>query len=132
MKLNKTSRTILKLLGELLFIAALGNILSLFTVPGDVWSIKIVLSNALFSICIGFPAYKILAWYSIMLDRRIPWLKAPIKRLVYQVVGLTLFSGLIILLGIEIWNLFNHNLSLWDLLSESLPTLKVVYTFVFM
>lgn len=127
----KTKKIILTLLGELLFIAALGNILALFTVPGDVWSLKIVLSNSLFSICMGYPAFKAMGWFTQMLDRRIPWLKSPIKRLIFQVVGLTLLSGIIIMLGFMIWNLLNHGVSLGELLSSVLPTLKVVYAFVF-
>lgn len=132
MKQNKTSKKILKLLGELLFIAALGNILSLFTVPGDVWSLKIVLSNSLFSIAIGFPAYKSMGWFTQMLDRRIPWLKSPIKRLIYQLVGLTILSGFIIMLGLLIWNYFNQKVSFAELFKATLPILKVVYTFTFL
>ena len=128
----KTKKFILKLLAELLFLAALGNFLGLFTIPRDIWSLKIVLSNSFFSICIGFPAFKSMEWYSKMLDRRIPWLKAPIKRLIYQVAGLTLISGILILLGLEIWNLFNNNVSFSELFRASLPSLKVVYTFVFL
>lgn len=127
----KTKKIILTLLGELLFIAALGNILALFTVPGDVWSLKIVLSNSLFSICMGYPAFKAMGWFTQMLDRRIPWLKSPIKRLIFQVVGLTLLSGIIIMLGFMIWNFLNQGVSLGELLSSVLPTLKVVYAFVF-
>ncbi len=132
MKPNKKSKTILKLLGELLFIAALGNVLNLFTIPGDVWSLKIVLSNSLMSIAIGFPAYKSMRWFTEMLDRRIPWLKSPIKRLIYQLVGLTLLSGFIIILGILIWNYFNQKVSFADLFKATLPILKVVYTFTFL
>jgi two-component system LytT family sensor kinase len=132
MKTKKAYRTILILLGEMLFLGLLGNLLGLFTIPWEVWSLKVVFTNSIFSIAIGFPAFKGMGWFTKTLDRRIPWLKSPIKRLIYQVVGLILLSGMFIFIGFAIWHRAIGGHSLKGLLMEVRPTLKVVYTFMFL
>ena len=104
MKNKKAIRLIRVLLRDWLFIASLGNFLVMFMIPWDAWSLKIVLNNCMFSIGIGYPAMKGMAWISVLLERRYPWLEAPIKRLIYQVLSMSLFSALIIFLGFSIWS----------------------------
>jgi len=125
-------KILVRLLAEMLFIALIGNFLALFTVPGDVWSLKTVLTNSVWSIVIGFPAFKIMGWFTGTLDRKVPWLNSPIKRLIYQVVGLSLLSGIIIFIGFYIWHRALGMNSITTLLENTLPTLKVVYTFMFL
>ncbi len=132
MKRKKLRKIVLTLIAEMLFLSILGNLLVLITVPRDIWSLKILLSNCAFSIGIGLPAYKIMTWFTRTLDRRLPWLESPIKRLIFQVVGLTLFSSVIIFIGFSIWQWILGWHSLRTLLENTLPTLKVVYTFMFL
>ncbi len=48
----------------------------------------------MFSVAIGYPAMKGMAVdYHVSWNNGFPWLKAPIKRLIYQVLAMTLFSG---------------------------------------
>jgi two-component system LytT family sensor kinase len=68
----------------------------------------------------------------MILERRIPWLKMPIKRMIYQVVAMTLFSGLIIFIGFSIWLKMTEGLSFRDVMGFVLPSLKVVYIFMFL
>ena len=129
---KKAYKFILVLLRDWLFISSLGNLLVLFMIPWDAWSLKIVLNNCMFSIGIGYPAMKGMAWITMFLEKRIPWLEAPIKRLIYQVLSMTLFSGLIIFMGFSIWNKITLGLSFSEVLSGVLPSLKVVYIFLFL
>jgi hypothetical protein len=70
MKQKKAYKIILNLVRDWLFIAMLGNVLVMFMIPWDVWSLKIVLSNCMFSIGIGYPAMKGMAWiYQVYISR---------------------------------------------------------------
>lgn len=131
MKRKNLRKIVLTLIAEMLFIALLGNLIALFVVPRDVWSLKVVLSNCMYSLVIGFPAYKSMGWFTMTLDRRIPWLKSPIKRLIYQVAGLTLFSAVFIFIGFYVMHRAMGGHDFTSLLSHTLPLLKVVYIFMF-
>jgi hypothetical protein len=132
MKRKKVSRILLILLRDLLFLSLLGNILALFIYPWEFWSMKIVLTNCMFSIGIGYPAMKGMEWITKFLEKRFPWLESPIKRLVYQVLALTLFSAAIIFLGFFLWNMVSGGYDFVTVLKNGLPSLKVVYTFIFL
>ncbi|MEN8203684.1 MAG: histidine kinase [Bacteroidota bacterium] len=132
MTLKKPYRQVLVFLRDLLILCIIGNVLSIFTIPGEMWSLRIVLSNCLFSIGIGYPAWKGMAFWVLVLERRLPWLKFPIKRLVVQVLSLTIFTGLIIFFGFSIWVAVNENLNFHSVWISALPSLKVVYIFVFL
>lgn len=132
MKREKVQRAILILLRDLLILGILGNLLSIFIIPGDIWSVKIVLSNCLFSWAIGYPAMKGMGLITMILDKKLPWLDAPVKRLIYQVLAMTLFSALIIFLGFFFWNMINQGLSFAELIRNAIPSLKVVYIFIFL
>ena len=67
------------------------------------WSPQAVLRNCMFSIIIGYPAWKGMVYITRVLERRLPWLKYPIKRLVWQFLSLTLFAGLVIFIGFSVW-----------------------------
>jgi hypothetical protein len=85
----------------------------------------------MFSMAIGYPAWKGIIWITMVLERRIPWLKSPIKRMIYQVGAMTLFSGLIIFIGFSIWIKMTEGLGFLDVLGFVLPSLKAVYIFMF-
>jgi len=132
MTLKKTYKQIVKLIRDLLILCIIGNVLSIFTIPGEMWSIQVVLSNCLFSMGIGYPAMKGMMFLVMVLERKLPWLKFPIKRLVIQVLSLTLFTGLIIFAGFSIWIAMDANMDFQTVLESALPALKVVYIFVFL
>lgn len=132
MKLKKPYKRIWILLRDLLILSAIGNLLSIFTIPGDLWSVRLVLSNCLFSIGIGYPAMRGMMYIVALLDRKLPWLSFPIKRLVVQVLALTLFTGLIIFIGFAVWVGLDKNMNLASVLESAVPSLKVVYIFVFL
>jgi two-component system LytT family sensor kinase len=132
MNRKKVYRTILILLRDLLILILIGNILSIFTIPRELWSLEIFLNNCIFSMAIGYPAWKGMMWITMVLERRIPWLKSPIKRMIYQVMALTIFFGMIIFMGFYIWVSLSEGLSFKTIMSEALPSLKVAFIFMFL
>jgi sensor histidine kinase YesM len=132
MNWKRTRRFFLILLRDLLILVLIGNILSIFTIPGELWNLETVLINCAFSIAIGYPAWKGMVWIVKTLERRIPWLKSPVKRLVYQIVALSLFSGIVIFAGFYVWIRLSGGIS-FDMVKEDIfPSLRVAYIFMFL
>ena len=132
MNRKKVYKTLLILLRDLLILVLIGNMISLFTIPRELWSLEVVLRNCMFSVALGYPAWKGMIRITMILERQIPWLKSPIKRVVYQVVAMTLFSGLIIFIGFFIWIKLTEGFSLRSVIEFIIPSLKVVYIFMFL
>ena len=132
MNRNKARRFILILLRDLLILVLIGNILNVFTIDRELWSVETILRHCMFSVVIGYPAWKGMVWITLLLERRIPWLKAPIKRMIYQVAALTIFFSLLIFFGIFLWARLAQDLSLSMIMDEALPSLKIAFTFMFL
>lgn len=129
---KKVYKILLILLRDLLILILIGNILNIFTIERELWSLQTVLRNCMFSVAIGYPAWKGMTWIMLVLEGRIPWLKSPIKRMIYQVVALTLFFGLLILFGVFLWARLAQDLSFRMIMNEAFPSLKVAFTFMFL
>ncbi len=130
MSIKKPYKQILILLRDLLILVMIGNVLSIFTIPGELWSLEVVLRNCMFSILIGYPAWKGMVFIVLYLERKLPWLKYPIKRLVAQFVLLTIFAGIIIFIGFSLWIWLAQDLSLQAAMDDIIPSLKVAYIFM--
>jgi sensor histidine kinase YesM len=128
----RTRKFLLSLLKDLLILVTLGNLLAMFIVSPVHWSFQIVLSNCLFSIGIGYPSMKVMMFTATWLERKFPWLEMPVKRLIYQVLTLTLVSAVIIFIGFTVWLRFIQDIALSEILPIILPSLKVVYVFLFL
>jgi len=129
---KKVYKTILILLRDLLILVLIGNILNIFTIERELWSLETILRNCMFSVAIGYPARKGMTWSLRVLERRIPWLKSPIKRLIYQFTSLTLFFGLLIFIGFYLWTRLTKGLDFHVIMDEALPSLKVAFIFMFL
>ncbi len=99
MNTSKYLRILIRVLKEFLILAFLGNVISLFLMQVNLWTVEIFLNNCLFSILIGYPAWKGINYINLVLDRKLPWLKNPVKRLLVQVFSMTLFVGLAMSIG---------------------------------
>jgi sensor histidine kinase YesM len=132
MNWRKARKHILILLRDLLILILIGNILNAFTIERELWSVETILRNCMFSVAIGYPAWKGMVWITLLLERRIPWLKAPIKRMIYQVVALTIFFGLLIFFGFFLWARLSLDLSFGIIMEEALPSLKAAFIFMFL
>ncbi len=132
MNWRKARKHILILLRDLLILVLIGNILNAFTIERELWSVETILRNCMFSVAIGYPAWKGMVWITLLLERRIPWLKAPIKRMIYQIVSLTIFFGLLIFFGFYLWASLAQGLSFAMIMDEALPGLKAAFIFMFL
>ena len=132
MNRKQFNSSILRILRDFLILIAIGNGLSLFTIPLDQWTIGIFLSNCLFSVAIGYPAWKGMIWLVKWLERKIPWLSHPIKRLVYQVLSLFIFMSFIVFAAISVWIMISEDMEFSSAMDEILPGLKVAYIFLFL
>ena len=130
MKRKKIYRFLFTLVRDLMFLSVLGNGLSLFIIPLENWSPRIVLNNCLFSIAFGYPAMRGMMWITSVLEKRIPWLESPIKRVIYQFLALVFFSALVIFLGFYLWAKIYGFQDFGEVLRNVLPSLKVVYIFL--
>lgn len=132
MNLKKPYKQFLILLRDMLILVVIGNVLSIFTVPREMWTFQVVLKNCMFSILMGYPAWKGMVHIEWILGRKLPWLKYPVKRLVLQVLVMSLFAGIIIFIGFAIWIWLSEDLNLRSIISFIMPSLKVVYIFIFL
>jgi len=132
MKRKKLLRFLLILGRDFLILIAIGNILSIFTIARELWSVKIFFQNCMFSVAIGYPAWKGMFYITIFLERKLPWLKHPIKRMVYQVLTLFIFFVLVIFSGLSIWIMVSEDLSFATAAGEMIPSLKVAIIFMFL
>lgn len=132
MNWKRIRRFFLILLRDLLILVLIGNLLSIFNTPREMWSLETFLRNCLFSIAIGYPAWKGMTWIANVLERRIPWLKSPLKRVIYQVVSLSLFFGIIIFLGFFLWIRLSEDLNFDMIKEDMLAGLKPALIFMFL
>jgi len=129
MTLKKPYKQLLKVARDLIILVVIGNGLSIFTIPEGAWSVQVVLRNCMFSILIGYPAWKGMTYIEAVLARKLPWLTYPVKRLVVQFLTMTIFTGLIIFLGFLAWTGLFQSLNFRSVLQLIKPGLKVVSVF---
>jgi len=129
---KKTRRFLLILLRDLLILIVIGNLLSIFNIPKEMWSLETVLRNCLFSMGIGYPAWKGMTAIVYVLEKRIPWLKYPLKRVLYQILSLSLFFAVLICIGFFLWMRINQDLTFELIKNEAIPSLKVAFIFMFL
>lgn len=132
MKRKKVLRFLLILGRDLLILIVIGNVLSLFTIPRDLWSLEVFLRNCLFSVAIGYPAWKGMVYLTEKLEQKLPWLEHPVKRMIYQVLVLFIFFVLVIFAGLSVWIILSEDLEFSTAAGEMIPSLKVALIFMFL
>jgi sensor histidine kinase YesM len=130
MSLQKPTRPLLRLLRNFLILILIGNFITLFTVPLEMWTLKDLLRNCMFSILLGYPSWIGMGYLINWLEKKLPWLHYPIKRLVAQFLLMTLFAGAVIFAGLAIWFRISEDLSFRNALPFVLPSLKLAYLFM--
>jgi sensor histidine kinase YesM len=129
---NKILRSLLILGRDFLILIVIGNVLSLFTIERELWTLKLVLNNCVLSIAIGYPAWKGMMFITRTLEKKLPWLQHPIKRMVYQVLALFAFFMLIIFGGLALWITVSGELTFANAVEEMMPSVKVAIIFMFL
>lgn len=102
---NLLIKAVVRIIGFMLLLAFLGNAIVLFMIPFSEFTWKMVLSNSINSILVGGSFAIGVTWIVNQLDKKMPWLQNPGKRLLYQVlftVGYSLLVIAIVLLILKI------------------------------
>lgn len=92
----------------MLLLAAMGNVIMLIVYRGERISGQTVLYSSINSIIIGGTFAIAIGGLVNMLDKKLPWLYSPIKRLVVQFITTVLLSLLIIVLSIYFSGILMH------------------------
>jgi sensor histidine kinase YesM len=125
-----TGKKILRVLRDLLILILIGNGMVFFMEPDLRWNLLIFLTNCAFSIAIGYPSWKGIAYVFSLLDKRVPWLKFPIKRLVLQIVLLILLAVTVIIVAALIWILISEEVTFRNMGGTAIKNLKVIIPFL--
>ncbi len=120
----------LRVVRDLLILIVIGNGMVFFMEPDLRWNLLIFLSNCAFSIAIGYPSWKGIVYVFSLLDKRVPWLKSPIKRLALQVVLLILLSLIVIIVAAFTWALISEEVTFRNMGDTAIKNLKVIIPFL--
>jgi len=102
MKKSAFFKQLIKFLKEVSILILIGNGIVYFIMGYHEITISILLKNSLFSFIGGWPMLKGMSWFVAYLDKNIPWLLNPVKRLIYQSLGMILLCAFFILLAVSI------------------------------
>ncbi len=130
MKPGHSGKKLLILLRDLLILIILGNTIAYFMNPGFRWELSTFLSNCAFSIAIGFPAWRGSILLSNILEKKLPWLKFPIKRLIAQITLLVLLVTLTLVLVIAGWVILSKDITFQNIREFAFSGVKIVVIFM--
>lgn len=125
---NLFYRSTLTLLRDFLILILIGNTIGFFLFRNDVYSFPVFFLHSFYSIVVGYPLWKGGEWIVKFLDKRIPWLRHPVKRLFYQIAALILFCTLVIVVFTFFIVLFTSKVSFWNVFSSSIKGLEITLT----
>ncbi|MFY9152688.1 MAG: histidine kinase [Prolixibacteraceae bacterium] len=128
---NYPRKLIWKIPFMLALLIGMGNVIMIIFLPVNEYSWRIFLYASLNSVLIGGTFMFVLSAIVRYLDRILPWLQFPLKRLIYQFVLTTFFSLAVIVLAI----LFNGYFTRQELTSayfieSGLFMVKIGFTFI--
>lgn len=127
---GKPVNRFLRVVRDLLILIVIGNGMVFFMEPDLRWTLLIFLTNCAFSIAIGYPSWKGIVYVFSLLEKRVPWLKSPIKRLALQVVLLTLLSLIVIIIAAFTWALISEEVTFRNMGDTAIKNLKVILPFL--
>jgi sensor histidine kinase YesM len=124
-------RTILKIGVIAVLLILVGNVIVLLIVPSSEFTWEIMLSSTIYSILIGGSMGFGIIWIVKKLDDKLPWLKNPVKRLIYQLVYTTLYCLTIIAItALSMWVNAIGEVSSDVIWKNSLFMIKIAFTFL--
>jgi len=88
---------------DLLILVVIGNIIGIFLNRGESFTFRLVLENAFPSIGIGYPLFKGINFLVRFLDKKIPWISHPLKRLIIQFSSMIIYCSLVIIVFTVLW-----------------------------
>ncbi len=131
MATRSIGKKVLKVLKDLLILLVIGNIIGLFLMQGEPFSWSTFLMSSLPSIYIGYPIWKGVEAILKYLDKKIPWLKFPVKRLIVQFLSLVTLCTVVIFGATFIMLQFSPESSSETYMFLSLKSMKIVLSILF-
>ncbi|NQU88150.1 MAG: histidine kinase [Mariniphaga sp.] len=131
MLIEKTVKSIFKIIIILIALIVMGNMVVLFLVPQYEFTWKLVLSNSLSSVLIGGPMGLGIVLIVNNLEKKYPWLKNPVKRLIYQLIY-TIGYCIIVIALTALWMKYKStdNISSEIIWENSLFMMKIAFSFL--
>lgn len=130
---SPVTKLLVKTIKEFLILALIGNAIVYFIMGYHVISLPVLLKNSFFSLIGGWPMLKSISWLEKYLDKRVPWLSLPLKRLIYQTLGMILLCAFFILLAMGItfiWHKTLEEVNIQLFLKEVGQSLKIAFSFL--
>lgn len=117
----------------ILTLLLIGNLIMLFLLKGQKFTGQIFLYGSLNSILVGGSFLLGLSVITRILDRKLPWLQYPLKRLIVQFLATIVFCLVIIAITIVLTGLFMHQqLTSSFFLENGLFMMKIAFSFIFL
>lgn len=117
----------------MLLLIAIGNIIMLVFLKGQKFTGQMFLYGSINSVVVGGAFMIGLTLIVTTLDRRLPWLQNPLKRLIVQFLTTIAFSLVIIVISILLTALvWNQEITTGYFWESALFMMKIAFTFVFM
>lgn len=134
--MNKKLLTLPELLLRILLFAIilvlLGNLTMVIILKGEMPTWRMILYGSANSIIVGGAFAIGLTLLTNWLDRKVPWLDAPVKRLIVQFVSTVVFSLAVIALAIPVSGFFMQQQLTPDYLKETAGFMvKIAFIFIF-
>jgi len=121
-----------QIIASILLLIVLGNLIMIVVLRGNLPTAQMFLYGTLNSVLVGGTFMFGLTFIITTLDRKIPWLQFPFKRLIVQFVVTVLFSFIVIILAILMTGIFWHQEMTFDYFFETGSFMtKVALIFVF-
>lgn len=116
----------------ILLLIAMGNLIMLIVLRGEKYTVQMFLYSSLNSVLVGGAFMIGLTIMIVILDRKLPWLHFPLKRLIVQTLVTIGFSLAIIVITILLNGLFTHErLTSAYFLERGFFMVKIAFTFIF-
>jgi len=132
-KQTNRKKLIWQVLASILLLIVLGNLIMLIVAQGEKITGQMILNGSISSVLIGGSFMLGLTWMVIKLDRIVPWLQFPLKRLVIQFLITVLFSLALIMAAILLSGYLWQQKINSDYFLETGPfVLKIAFSFVFL
>ena len=135
MKNNKTNfkKLIIQVTASLLLLVTLGNLVMLIVLSGKLPTGQMMLNGSISSVFIGGSFMLGLTFMIRVLDKRLPWLHSPLKRLIVQFLVTVLFSLVLILAAILLTGfLWKQKITSDYFLETGWFMVKIAFSFVFL
>ena len=132
-KQTNPKKLILRVLASILLLIVLGNLIMLIVAHGEKITGRVILFGSINSVLVGGSFMLGLMFIVSTLDRKLPWLHFPLKRLIVQFIVTIVFSLIVIVLAILLSGFFWQQKITSDYFLETGAFMvKIAFLFVFL